>query len=137
MKEFLKVCVSCATAKGRKPGKQARLEIVNPKRRFAVVAIDIQTITVKPGAGKTKVIPIINVFTRFVGPVAIPDENAEKLAQGLLREWISLVGPTKKLLFARGPNILRPVVSKLAERLRRKCLVTYRRHPAANEVVKT
>lgn len=61
------------------------METVNSQRRFSVVAFDIQTKTAKNSDGNTKVMVIIDVFTRYVFATTIPDEKTETLAQTLLK----------------------------------------------------
>lgn len=105
VKEFLKACVPWA-AVARKTGKQSRLGIVNPKRRFAVVAFDIQQITSKTDAGNTEAMIIVDAFTRFVRALAIPVGKTETMAQGLLQERISLFGPRKSYSPIKGLGFL-------------------------------
>lgn len=112
---FLNKCVTCTLSEDRKPGKQARLEVVHPKRRFSHVAFDIQTVSPKTESGNTEVIAIIDVFTSYVRAVPIPNEQGEALAKALIDERISIFRPMEKLLSDRGRSLTGLVVSNLAE----------------------
>ena len=132
---FLRKCVPCTVAEDRKPGRQARLEKTHPRRRFSHVAFDIQSITPKTDAGNTKVIAIIDVFTRYVRALAIPDEKGETIAKILIEEWISIFGPMERLLSDCGPNLTGAVVENMAQFFGIKRLKTYPLHPQANGTV--
>lgn len=108
--DFLKKCFQCEVSCDEKPGKQAVLEVVHPRRRFEQVAIDVQTITPRTCSGCIKVLVIIDVFTKFVRAVPIPDERAETLARVIINDWISVFGPMEKIISDGGPNIIGKVV---------------------------
>eukprot|EP00171_Calliarthron_tuberculosum_P002219 IDg2219t1 len=132
---YLKKCVPCTVSEDRRPGRQARMEIVHPKRRFSQVAFDVQTITPKSMSGNTKVLAIVDVFTRFVRAVPIPDERASTIANALINEWISLFGPMERLLSDRGPSLIGEVMQNLTAMLGIKHLKVYPLHPQANGTV--
>lgn len=100
---LLTSCVPCPVSKNCKPGRQARLEVIHPQRRFLQVAFDVQTITPKTEGEKTKVLTIVDVCTRFVKAVLIPDEKSETIAQTMINELIFLFSPVERLLSDRRP----------------------------------
>ena len=61
----LDACVPCASAKARRPARNARMHVYHPKRRFAQKAVDVQTITPRTTAGNVKVLVVVENFTRF------------------------------------------------------------------------
>ena len=115
--KFIQECMQCAVSEEEHPRRQATMEIVHPKRRFEQVAIDVQTITPRTAAGNTKILVMIDVFTRFVRAVPIPNERAGTVAKVLMDEWIGLFGPMEKLMSDGGTNLVSKVVDNLAEQL--------------------
>ncbi len=97
--------------------------------------MDVQTITPRTGRGNIKVLAIIDVFTRFVRAVPVPDEAAETIARALLDQWICVFGPVVRLLSDRGPNFIGKIVEKLAALLGIGRLRAYPLHPQANGTV--
>ena len=91
-------CVPCVAAKAAKPGRDARMGMHHPSRRFEEVADDVQIISPRTGSGNTKVLVIIDTFTRFARAVEMPDERVDTIAQCLLDNWVSLFGPMERLL---------------------------------------
>lgn len=132
---FVKDCLQCTVSDDRQPPRQVELEVVHPKRRFAQVAFDIQTITPRSGQGNIKVVAFIDVFTRYVRAVPIKDEKAETIAQKLLDEWIAIFGPMETLLSDGGTNLVGNVVSALTSMLGIGRVQTYPLHPQANGTV--
>ena len=109
--------MQCAVAEEIRLQRKASLEIVHPKRRFEQVAIDVQTITLRTKAGNIKILVMIDVFTRFVRAVPIPDEKADTVAKVVLEDCIGLFGPMEKFMSDGGTNLVSKVVENLVERL--------------------
>lgn len=107
----------------------------HPKRRFEQVVIDIQSIIPKTRNGNTKVVLIIDVFTRYVRAVPVEDEQASTIASTLLREWISIFGPMERLIADRGPSLIGKIMENLTNQLEIKQLKEYPLHPQENCVV--
>ncbi len=97
--------------------------------------MDVQTITPRTGRGNIKVLAIIDVFTRFVRAVPVPDEAAETFARALLDQWICVFGPMVRLLSDRVPNFIGKIVEELAALLGIGRLRAYPLHPQANGTV--
>ena len=133
--ELVKNFMQCAVAQEEQPQKQAKLEIVHPRRRCELVAIDVQTITPRTESGNIKILVMIDLFTRFVRAVPIPDEKAETVAKVLLDEWISIFGPMEKLMSDGGTNLVSKVVESLVEQLGIGRMQSYAWHPQANGTV--
>lgn len=64
---------------------------MHPRWRFEQVAMDVQTITPRTDAENIKILVMIDVFTRFVRAVPIPNEKAETISEVLLDEWIAVL----------------------------------------------
>ena len=111
------------------------MQVYHPLRRFAQVAVDVQTITPRTTAGNVKVLVIVDTFTRFAQAVAIPDERADTVSKVILDRWISIFGPMECLLSDRGPNFIGKVVERMADQLGVKRVVTSAFNPQANGCV--
>lgn len=96
------------------PEWQCRLEAIHPKGRFARLAFDVQIVTPKTVARNTTQLAVVDVFTRYIRASAIPNEQAEKIAQELIDEWISLFGPMERFLSDSGPSLTGAVMKNLA-----------------------
>lgn len=115
MKHFVEKCVPCTVSDDVRPGKQARLEVVHPQRRFAQVALDVQTITARTSEGYAKIVVLMDVLTRFVRVVPVTDEKAKTVAKVLIDGWITIFGPMERSLSNRRPSLNGEVVSNLTE----------------------
>ena len=133
--KFIRNCLQCAVSEEERSQRQAALEMVHPRRRFEQVAIDIQTITPRTKSGNIKILVMIDVFTRFVRAVPVPNEKATTVAKVLLDEWISVFGPMEKLMSDGGTNLVSKVVENLVARLGIGRMQTYPWHPQANGTV--
>ncbi len=91
--EFITQCLPCAVSEDSRPGRQAALEIIHPKRRFEQVALDIQTISPRTNGGNIKIVAMIDVFTRFLRAVPVPDEKATTISRFVVDEWVSIFWP--------------------------------------------
>lgn len=133
--KFIQDCIHCAVSEEECPQRQAGLEIVHPRRRFDQVAIDVQTITPRTKSGNIKILVMIDVFTRFVRAVPIPDDKADTVAKVLLEDWIGLFRPMEKLISDGGTNLVSKVVKSLMEQMGIDRMQTYPWHPQANGTV--
>ena len=132
---FIRNCLQCTVSEDRQPGRQAALQIGHPKRRFAQVAFDIQTITPRTLQGNIKVVAIVDVFTIFVRARPIPDERAETIARVFIEDWIAVFGPMEWLLSDGGTNLVGGVIKELNAMLGIGRLQTYPFHAQANGTV--
>lgn len=80
------------------------MEISHPKRRFSVVAFDIETTNQRTKKENIMTMVIIDVFTCFVCAVSILNESAEIVALVLINSWILMFEPMERLLFDLGPK---------------------------------
>lgn len=78
---------------------------------------------------------MIDVFTRFVRAVPIPNEKAETVAKILLDDWIDVFGLMEKLMSGCGTNLVSEVVDNLLSQLGMRRMQTYPFHPRANGTV--
>ena len=125
-------CVACAGVKATKPGRNDRMQVYHPSRRFSQVAVDIQTVTPRTSRGNIKILVIVDTFTRFARAVAVPNEKAETIAKALIDEWISIFGAMETLLSDRGPNFIGEVVTEMAARLGVRRVTTTAFRPQTN-----
>ncbi len=86
-------------------------------------------------AGNIKILAMVDVFSRFVRAVPIPDEKAETIARVIVDEWISIFGPMVRLLSDRGPNLIGKSVEEMSALLGIGRLRTYPLHPQDNGTV--
>ena len=86
-------------------------------RPLAQVGIDFQTGTPKTTRENVKILVLVDTFTCFARPMAIPDERAETIAQAVMKEWISVFRPMECFLSDQGPNFIGNVLSGMAEAL--------------------
>ncbi len=133
--DFISKCLPCTVSEDVRPGRQVPLEIVHPRGRFEQVAVDVQTVTPRTVSGNIKILAMIDVFTRFVRAIPIPDEKAETIARVIVDEWVSIFGPMVRLLSDRGPNLIGKIVEEMSGMLGIGRLRTYPLHPQANGTV--
>lgn len=97
-------------ANAAKPGFHAKERTYHPSCRFQEVEFDRQTIISRTSAGKIKVLVMLDTFTRFACAVALPDEQAETIAQCVLYSWISLFSPMERMRSDTGPSFVGKVM---------------------------
>lgn len=83
--------------------ERASMQVYNSPRRFAQVAVDVQTFTPRASRSIIKILVIVDTLTRFVRAVLIRDEKAETIAEPLIQERISIFGRMETQLSDRGP----------------------------------
>ncbi len=135
--EFIGKCLPCAVREDAGPRRQVPLEVVHPKGRFDQVAVDVQTVTPRTTTGNIKILAMVDVFTRFVRAVPIPDEKAETIARVIVDEWVSVFGTMVRLLSDRGPSLMGKIVEEMSALLGIGRLRTYPLHPQANGTVES
>jgi transposase InsO family protein len=133
VRDFIKRSVVCGInriARDRPPA--APLVPWHPRRRFETLAVDVLEITPPSPTGLTKVLVMIDIFTRFAWAVAIPDEKAETIAACILREWIARFGVPERLLTDNGKPFVSSLMRALCDKLGIQKIFTTPFHPQGN-----
>ena len=58
-------CMVCVGVKAKSPGRNSRMQVYHPLRRFSQMAVDFQAITLRTTRGNLKILVIVSTFTRF------------------------------------------------------------------------
>lgn len=94
----MKQCVTCAGVEAFKPARNAPMHVYHPSRRFAQVAVDVQTFTPRTSKKFFTILVLVDTFNCFARAVAIPDKIVENIYGAIVEEWISIFGPIEFLL---------------------------------------
>ena len=133
--DYIRRCVFCAAAKIGKPGRQGRMKVYHPMRRWQIVAVDVLEISPPSDRGNTKVLVVGDTFTRYVWACPMKDERADTVAQLLLDEWILRFGPPERLLSDQGKPFVSRVLRHLCEKVGTRKIFTSPYHPQTDGFV--
>lgn len=108
------------------------MEGLKPLRKFERVAFVVQTIGPLTSSGNIKVTVIMDLCSRFVRAVSIPDKKPKTLTEASQDYWISIFGPMGSLVPDREDSLTSTVFESLAERVGIKWLLALPLHPQVN-----
>ena len=84
--------------------------------------------------GNKCILVMIDVFTKYLVAVALPDQLARRVVDTLLHRWILLFGVPRRILFDQGVNFESAVFPNLGMSLRIEKVRTSSYHPTGNGV---
>lgn len=105
------------------------------RHRFEQVSSDIQNINPGTSSSDTKEIVVIDVSTKFLGTVPLPDENQAIALNILPDKWICEFDAMEKFMWDRDPNKVGSLIGKLKSRQEIGRLHTYRWYLLVNITV--
>jgi transposase InsO family protein len=127
-------CETCALFSQQRRGR-APLGYLQAFHRFDVVSIDIfgggSTLPTS-NFGNKYVLVCIDLFTKFVVAVPLPDQQAETVASAFLYKWILVMGPPLRLHSDQGRNFESELFSNLCRVWRIGKTRTSPYHPQGN-----
>ena len=129
LREYIGNCVNCNVQNLKRPGRQGKMKMWHPLRRFQVVAVDILEISPSSKNGNNKVVVIGDLFSRLVYAKPVKDEKASTVAKVILDEWFLRYGPPERLLSDRGITFLSRVVKNLCKMVGTRKIFTSPYHP--------
>ncbi|KAA8490790.1 Transposon Ty3-I Gag-Pol polyprotein [Porphyridium purpureum] len=135
VRQFVLCCHECFSRKTKAPPRRARMQVYRAVRRFEIVSIDVLSITPTTTRGHSKVVIMVDAFTKWVRAHAVKDETAATLARVFLDGWVCDFGPPESLLSDRGPGFVADILSKMCENLGVGRMLTTAYHPQTNGVV--
>jgi len=131
----VKKCVNCSVQNLSRPGKQGKMKMWHPVRRFQVMAVDVLEVSPRSRDGNIKVLVMGDLFTRYVWAVPIRDEKAPTVALVILNEWMLRFGPPERMLSDRGKNFVSEIILELCERVGTRKIFTSPYHPQTDGFV--
>jgi hypothetical protein len=127
--KHVKECDSCQKIKTTQPTRKGELLFLQPERFNQIVTMDIAGPFPRSKNGNLYILIFVCAFTKFARALAIPQTNAEIIAELMIKEWISLFSIPEFILSDRGKNFLSMLLELLYEKLDIKQLRTTAYHP--------
>ena len=120
-------CIKSKTGVPRDP--KVELHSIEAERPGEIVAMDLLGGLPKSWGGKTYVMVLSDLFTKYARFVSLPAIDTVTVADALLKEWILLFGPPEKLLTDRGVQFTSELFVELMKALEIKKVYTTAYHP--------
>lgn len=127
--ECVQKCVNRSVQSLPRPGKQGKMKMWHPVRRFQWMAVDVLEVSPRSKSGNIKVLVMGDLFSRFVWAVPIRYEKSPTVALAILNEWMLRFGPPERLLSDRGKNFVSETIAKLCELVGTRKIFTSPFHP--------
>ena len=123
-------CPDCMRSKTARP-KAPKIELrsIQAERPGEVVAMDLLGGLPESWGGKTYVMVLSDLFTKYARFVSLPAIDTITVADALLKEWILIFGPPEKLLTDRGVQFTSELFVQLMKALEIKKIYTTAYHP--------
>ena len=123
-------CPECIRSKTTKPNTpKVELRSIQAERPGEVVAMDLLGGLPESWGGKTYVMVLSDLFTKYARFVSLPAIDTITVADALLKEWILIFGPPEKLLTDRGVQFTSELFVQLMKALEIKKIYTTAYHP--------
>ena len=98
LERWIKSCLTCARRKTPRPLKAGHPGTVsNATKPWECVSIDIVSAAATSKGGYTKILTIIDTFTRYVLTIPLRNANAEEIGNALFRELFCRFGRPKRI----------------------------------------
>uniref|UniRef100_A0A0G4G1L4 Integrase catalytic domain-containing protein n=1 Tax=Chromera velia CCMP2878 TaxID=1169474 RepID=A0A0G4G1L4_9ALVE len=124
---------SCETCQQRKDAFKKEHPMIVPLSTKPLTHMAVDTIGPLPTSeGKRVIISVMDLASRFVVLIAVPNQKATTIARALLDNVFFVFGSPVTLLSDQGPSFLDPIVTAVSELVgtERVCTSTY--NPKAN-----
>ena len=131
---FEKSCAACQLAKGKINKNKVPLSVVNEvtSRPFQCVAVDSVVNLPLSLKGNKHIIVLIDLFTRYLVAVAVPDLSLETYAKAMLAHLISTHGCPERIISDQGGQFIGNLAQKIYEVMGMRGQTTTAYHPMAN-----
>ncbi|KAF0153184.1 MAG: hypothetical protein FD188_3384, partial [Ignavibacteria bacterium] len=135
IKLFVSTCPVCDRFKIQSKTPKSPLHPVRVGSRGEILAIDVvggkETLPTTP-RGNKYIFVMIDLFTRYVVAVSIPDQQAPTISDALINRFILIFGTPKKIISDQGANFESAIFANLCALWRIHKSRTTAYHPAAN-----
>ena len=123
-------CPECIKSKSGIPKKpKVELKSIEAERPGEIVAMDLLGGLPTSWGGKSYVMVMSDLFTKYARFVSLPAIDTVTVADALLKEWLLLFGPPERLLTDRGVQFTSELFVELMKALEIKKIFTTAYHP--------
>jgi len=131
IQHWIQSCTVCQQRKQPVVANRGEPQTIVATRPFEIVSMDVLSLT-PAASGDSKVLVIIDHFTRYAWTVAIPDENQDTIARAFIDTILIPHGAPEKLLTDRGAPFMAALNRNLFKQCKIKELHTSPMHPQTN-----
>ena len=132
--EYVSLCDTCIRNKSRKPAKQVPLKVIQPTRRFELVALDLLKLN-QTYKGNKLVLVITDMFTKFTKTAPLHDAESVTVGEAFVNHWLSIFGAPEKLLSDQGSQFTSELFLALCRIVGVRKIFTTAYHPQTDGVV--
>lgn len=125
-------CVDCAKRADIQRQKIPLQRLPEASQPFQMLGLDILGPFHKTPAGNRYVLTIIDHFSRYVCMIAMPNQQANTVAQALVNNWLLKFGVPDTIVTDQGTNFMSDLFKQLCHLLRVRKLRTSPLHPQSN-----
>jgi hypothetical protein len=132
IRSWIAQCIQCCMRKelpDRNLGQMGTIEATHP---WEIVGTDIIGPLPKSNADNKYILVFTDLYTKYSEAYAIPKQDADTIANILLKEIICKYGAPEKLLSDRGKNLIGEVLTRITSRMGIERLRTSSVHPQTN-----
>uniref|UniRef100_A0A0G4I6I2 Integrase catalytic domain-containing protein n=1 Tax=Chromera velia CCMP2878 TaxID=1169474 RepID=A0A0G4I6I2_9ALVE len=124
---------SCETCQQRKDAFKKEHPMIVPLSTEPLTHMAVDTVGPLPTLeGKRVIISVMDLASRFVVLIAVPNQKATTIARALLDNVFFIFGSPVTLLSNQGPSFLDPIVTAVSELVGRERVCTSTYNPKAN-----
>ena len=127
---YVSRCPECIKSKTVAPKRPViDLKSIRASKPGEIVAMDLLGGLPQSWGGKSYVMVVSDLFTKYARFVSLPAIDTVTVADALLKEWILIFGPPEKLLSDRGVQFTSELFVQLMRALEIKKIFTTAYHP--------
>jgi hypothetical protein len=130
--DFVNRCGTCQLNRPGahdKPGVKSRGEILYPMQR---ISLDILSLEHIPGGAAPYVLVIMDEFTKYTEAYPIRHQDAQTVADRLVKHFITRYGIPQEIITDRGGCFMGKVFQRICQQLKVKKISTTAYHPQGN-----
>ena len=133
-KDYVQRCSACQRRKGAQK-RHAHLhsmpEANEPMDRVSADLMDLH----QSYSGKRYVLSIVDHLSRYVQLIALPDKQAETVANAFIQEYVTLFGAPKVLVTDNGSEFNNRLFAEVCKLVQIKASLTTPFHPSSNGMI--